>query len=273
MKHLTVLLAVVLLWHLPVDGGGQIQARGPEDAFTVVSLNLAMREDVDRIASELLAVGARGADIMFLQEVARRDGEPDVAQQLGARLGLAAVYRDAFALDDGRTVGLATLSRFRWTDTRVIPLERFDLNFRSRTRIALAATLVTPVGHVRTYNLHLDTRINLDQRLAQVAGVVDDIGASTEPVVIGGDFNTNDHRWLFHTIPLPFIGRQARGVERFMTSNGFLSPFHGAGPTHDALGMRLDWVFLRNLHASAASIRPVDMSDHHALVVMLSFSR
>jgi endonuclease/exonuclease/phosphatase (EEP) superfamily protein YafD len=99
--------------------------------------------------------------------------------------------------------------------------------------------------------------------------VVDDIASTGDPVIVGGDFNTNNNWWFLHTIPLPWLHRQGRGLERYMETLGFHSAFDGT-PTHDALRMRLDWVFLKGLRAAEASIHPLDMSDHHALLVSVA---
>lgn len=244
---------------LPAAGGG----------LSVLSLNLAMREDVETIASEMAAVGLDRVDVMLLQEVAGRPGAADTATELGRRLGMAGVHRQAFALDDGRTVGLATLSRYPLSDARVLPLTRFDLNFRSRERIALAATFDTPLGLLPTYNVHLDTRINRTDRVEQVSGILNDLSAAGTRAIVAGDFNTNQHLWLFHLVPLPFLGRQGGALEALMARHGLRSAFSD-GATHDALGMRLDWVFLKGLAPLSASIHPLELSDHHALVVSLA---
>jgi endonuclease/exonuclease/phosphatase family metal-dependent hydrolase len=236
--------------------------------MTVLSLNLAMSEDVDRIAAELAAIGAGAADVMLLQEVIGQSSGPDVASRLADRLGLHAVYRQAFTRDDGRTVGLATLSRFPLINPRVLPLASFDLKLRSRSRIALAVDLDTPDGIVSTYNLHLDTRINTDDRMVQVGPVVEDLAAGAGRALVGGDFNTNRQRWLFNVVPVPFA-RQGSGLERFMESHGLQSAFRD-GATHDRLGMRLDWVFVKGLDTASTSIHPIEFSDHHALRVTLA---
>ncbi len=266
MKRLTICVALGLLLPSAAGLARDVPAHPTDAALTVVSLNVALREDVDRIVSELEEAGAAGADVMLLQEVVRRDGSPDVAAELAARLGLYSTYREAFRLDEARGFGQATLSRYPISDARVLELTQFDFAFRDKHRIGLAATLDTPGGRVRTYNMHLDTRINLDDRLAQISAVVDDVASTDDPAIIAGDFNTNNHRWLFHTIPLPWMHRQGRGLERYLETLGFESAFDGA-PTHDALRMRLDWVFLRGLQTASASIHPLEMSDHHALVV------
>lgn len=243
-------------------------AAPPESSLTVVSLNLALREDVDQIAAELSAAGiAQTADVLLLQEVLHRKPFDDIAVQLGEHLGFESVYREAFAIDDDRSSGLAVLSRYPLRDPHVLNLRRFDLGFRSRNRIALGTWVETSAGPVHVVNVHLDTRLNLRPRLEQLESVARHAESLGGPAIVGGDFNTNNNRWLFSTIPLPFMSRQGAGLKRYMESLGFRSAFENGRPTHDALGMQLDWVFLRGLDARAGSIRPMQVSDHHALVV------
>jgi len=241
-----------------------------EDGLTAVSLNLAQRDDVDQIADELSAHGAGGADLFLLQEVVKRDGEADVAERLGQRLGLQSVFGQAFTNGRGQAVGLAILTRQPPIETRLLQLKRFDLGFRTRSRIALGVRVDTAAGPLHVFNVHLDTRINTRQRLDQLTAVTEELGALDGPAIVGGDFNTNDNRWVFHAIPLPFLGRQRGGVVRFMARSGFHSAFQRGEATHDFLGMQLDWLFLRGLRAGLTSIQPLQLSDHHALIASLS---
>jgi endonuclease/exonuclease/phosphatase family metal-dependent hydrolase len=269
MRALLLSIAIVLLGLPATDRGEAANATDQPGSLSVLSLNLALREEVDHIVSELTAIGAQRADLILLQEVVQRAHTPDVASQLAARLGLDATYRPAFTLGPERTVGLALLSRYPARDLRVIDLKPVALGFRSRNRIALGAVVDTPAGPVRVYNVHLDTRINIEQRLEQIGVVARDVEATGGPALVGGDFNTNNNHWLFHTIPLPFIGRQGAELQRFMAAGGFRSAFALGSPTHDVLRMQLDWLFLRGLYATSASIEPMDVSDHHALLASL----
>jgi endonuclease/exonuclease/phosphatase family metal-dependent hydrolase len=262
-------IAIAVLCLSATGRGAAGLTTGEPGPLTVLSLNLAMREDADRIVAELMEIGAERADLLLLQEVVQRQPRPDVARQLAERLGLESVYRPAFTLGKEKSVGVALISRYPWRDLRVLDLKPIGLGFRSRQRIALSAIIDTPDGPVRVYNLHLDTRINLEQRLEQIAVVAREAEAADGPTLVGGDFNTNNNHWLFHTIPVPFLGRQSAGLQRFMEASGFRSAFALGRPTHDVLRMQLDWLFLRGLHASSASIQPVQMSDHHALLASL----
>jgi endonuclease/exonuclease/phosphatase (EEP) superfamily protein YafD len=266
-----ILAAVALL--APTPALQDQRHDGDPVALTILTLNLAMREDTDAIESELAARGlARRADIVLLQEVVQRDGDADVGSKLARALDLQSVFRPAFALDAHRMMGLAILSRHRMTDPHVLQLKRFDLSFRSRHRIALGAAIDSPAGPIRVYNVHLDTRINVGERIEQLTDVTRELDGTDGPTIIGGDFNTNDNRWLFHAMPLPFVGHQRDGVLRFMQGLGFRSAITGRVPTHDALGMQLDWIFLKGLSASSAAIQPMDISDHHALIASVTVS-
>jgi len=137
--------------------------------------------------------------------------------------------------------------------------------FHTRRRIALVQTVETPFGEVLLFNLHLDTRINPERRLEQLAAVLDASRSETRPVVIGGDFNTGDYGWVNHVIPVPKKGAQTGAVIERMAESGLETPFRDMGPTHDSLGLRLDWVFLKGLKSFNAGIEEIEFSDHHAI--------
>jgi endonuclease/exonuclease/phosphatase family metal-dependent hydrolase len=268
---LLLALAVSLSWSTDT-GLAQIPLASPAAAdLTVLSLNLAMRDDVEGIVDGIRGIGGDAADILVFQEVVKKGDGADVAQKVADALGggFTAVYRPGFTEGPGRVVGLGIVSRFPIVDARVLPLKRFGLMFHSRERTALAATVETPAGPLRTYNVHLDTRINVGDRVDQIGDVIRDLNASSGRAIIAGDFTTNDQFWLFHAIPLPFLGRQQNGVERYMSQHGLISAFPG-GSTHDALRMRLDWMFLKGLRPTRRAIHPMTISDHHALLASLN---
>jgi endonuclease/exonuclease/phosphatase family metal-dependent hydrolase len=222
-----------------------------------------MVRDADRIATEIKATaGLRDADILFVQEVVR-EGESSVADTVAVRLGRFV----AFASPEGRSTvgGLAILSRYPLRDLRIHPLKPQNLVFRSRKRIALAATIITPDGPVRLVNAHLDTRINPAERLAQLGAALDDASCFYGPTVIGGDFNTNDMQWVSNVVPVPYPGWQASRVRILMESRGFRTPFQTRKATFDHMGMQLDWIYSNGLNAAEHGIEPVEFSDHHAI--------
>jgi endonuclease/exonuclease/phosphatase family metal-dependent hydrolase len=241
-----------------------VRSLGGGPQVTVMTLNLAKVTDIDSIMREL-----RPADILLFQEVARaRESDASVAENVARRLGFEVQFA---APDGGSTVsGIAILSRFKITDVRVYPAPQVNLVFRTRKRILLAATVHTPGAPMRVVCAHLDTRINPADRLKQLGPGLEDAKSFAGPVLVAGDFNTNDMQWVSHVVPVPWPGWQAARVRDLMSQNGFHTPFSNRRATFDHLGMQLDWIFLRKLAARRADIVPMAFSDHHALVAVVS---
>ena len=59
-----------------------------------------------------------------------------------------------------------------------------DLKFHTRCRIALQVTIAGPSQPVTLYNVHLDSRITLKERISQVLPVVEEASALNGPVVV-----------------------------------------------------------------------------------------
>jgi endonuclease/exonuclease/phosphatase family metal-dependent hydrolase len=234
-------------------------------ALSAASINIAKVTEIDRIVAELQEYPELGgASILMLQEVARAaGGQLSAGEMLARRLG----FNVEFASPDGeKTVaGLATLTRYPLRDKKVLALRNVNLIFRTRKRVALAVTVDTPGGSIRVINAHLDTRINPKERIEQLGPALADAAAFGGPVIIGGDFNTNDMQWISHVVPLPYPGWQAAAVRRLMTERGFSTPFEVRRATFDHLRMQLDWLFTTGLTPLRSGVRPLDFSDHHAI--------
>lgn len=234
---------------------------GPK--ITVLTLNLAKVTAVDQIVREL-----RPADVFLFQEVVRTGELPSVAEKVAEKLGLQVKF---ISPESGTTgSGIAILSRFALSNAVTYNIKPIDLIFRSRKRVLLGVTAETPAGPVRVVCAHLDTRINPADRLRELGPAIEDAKRFEGPVLIGGDFNTNDMQWVSHVVPVPWPGWQAARVRDLMAQNGFYTPFKTRRATFDHLGMQLDWIFLRKLAAVRADIIPMDFSDHHALVAVVS---
>lgn len=253
------------LTHRSAATSGQHLAQG---SFTIASLNLAGQARIGNV----LAVWARerGVDVLLLQEVGDRaaDGASFVAA-LSDRLGYHFAYAAAYRLGDTETQGLAILSRYPLDDLRTYPLRYHRLRFRSRCRIALAATVTTSDGPVRVMNIHLDTRINSRERVAQLAPVIEALDGVDGPQIIGGDFNTMNIRWFRTMWPFPYLQRQVAAVRTRLRGNGFNTPLTGGRPTFRFLGLplRLDWLYLKRLEAVDWNVDTVRFTDHRAVWV------
>jgi endonuclease/exonuclease/phosphatase family metal-dependent hydrolase len=238
-------------------------------ALTVASLNIKGRS---LIAEAVAAwINRRDVDVLLLQEVggAEEDGGSFTAA-LGARLGFASAFARARPVGDtGNTHGLAIVSRYPLDDAAVRSLPYYPLRFRAGCRVAVAATVRTPSGPVRVVNVHLDTRINSARRLAQLEASMAAINGFTGPRIVGGDFNTNDFRWINSTWPLPFAEQQTKAVRERMSAGGYATPFgdtRGTYPLLAGLALKLDWLFLSSdLEAGGVGVDDLPLTDHRGI--------
>jgi endonuclease/exonuclease/phosphatase family metal-dependent hydrolase len=240
--------------------------------LTVVSFNMDGETSFDKVMRDFdRAPQIRNADLFLLQEVAGApDGAQSIAKDLAARLGMQYVFRPADPIGGGQMKGLAILSRYRFRDFQFLQLKHYELNIRSRDRIALAVTLETPAGGVRVFNLHLDTRVNNALRLAQLEPVLNAADAQRLPCLIGGDFNTLSMYWVGHVFPILYAQDAVGAVRKQMASHGFSTPF-GAGITFPIMWQKLDWVYLKGLRCAGSGVCAMPFSDHHAIWSKLAF--
>ena len=234
--------------------------------LTVVSLNMAGETRFAKVLRDFdRAPEIHGADLFLLQEVA---GSPDssrsIAADLAAKLGMRYVFRPADPIGRGQMKGLAIVSRYPFHDFQLLHLKHYALNIRSRDRIALAVTIDTPAGPMRVFDLHLDTRINLADRMEQLAPVLTAADAERRPCLIGGDFNTLSMYWIGHVFPILYAQDPAQAVRNKMASHGFSTPF-GIAVTVPILWQKLDWLYLKGLQSADSGVRPMPFSDHHAI--------
>jgi endonuclease/exonuclease/phosphatase family metal-dependent hydrolase len=237
-----------------------------QETFTIASLNIAGNP---RIADTLTRLAQdRGIDVLLLQEVGDRSGDASVfVATLGDRLGFHFAYAPADRLDEMHTQGLAILSRDPLSDVRTYPLERHQLRFKSRCRIGQAATVRTAAGPIRLMNVHLDTRINSRDRLAQLEPLLAALGQVEGPQIIGGDFNTMDIGWVGSMLPFPYTQHQESAIRNRLAEDGFVTPFVGGRPTLKLLGLplRLDWLFLKHIETLEWSVDTVPGTDHRGV--------
>jgi endonuclease/exonuclease/phosphatase family metal-dependent hydrolase len=261
----------------PAVLGGGVEATADHrasDTVTIASLNMAGRAGI----ADALArwTHERSVDVLLLQEVghASSDGAAFITA-LSRRLGRHFAYAPASVGANDHTQGLAIVSRYPLNDFNVEPLDYFRLRFRSRCRIALAATVETAVGPVRLVNVHLDTRINSKSRLTQSAPAMEALRTFDGPRVIGGDFNTMNIAWLRSMWPLPYVQRQSKAVRARLSASGFHTPFIASPPTFRFLGfpMRLDWLYFNDLEPLAWGVDRVPLTDHRGIWVRVRRDR
>jgi endonuclease/exonuclease/phosphatase family metal-dependent hydrolase len=247
--------------------------REPGSTLTIASLNVAGEA---RIAEPLAAwVRQRAIDVLLLQEVGPTitDGEA-FAKAMSARLGFHAVYAPAYSTETYMQ-GLAIMSRYPLQDVRADLLAYNRLRFRSRCRNALTATVVTESGPMHVANVHLDTRINSKDRVAQLAPVVESLNGMAGPQVVGGDFNSANIGWLGSMWPFPYAQRQPASIRSMLEALGFDTPFGKTRPTFKLMGLplKLDWLYVKHLEPMHWSVDDVQYSDHRGIWVNVTPQR
>jgi endonuclease/exonuclease/phosphatase family metal-dependent hydrolase len=164
--------------------------------------------------------------------------------------------------------GLAIISRYPLSDVEVEQLDHHRMVFHTRHRIMIAATVQGPLGPLRVYNTHLDSRINAQARLRQLAPIITEAAQWDGPRLIGGDFNTNYFRWVGNVVPIG-VYFQGAAVQKAMLAKGFTMAPVKSGPTHDYFRLHLDWIYTRDIEIFSTAIEPMKFSDHHAVRVTL----
>ncbi len=244
----------------PVSNGGT-------GGLSVATLNLAMQQNSRIILRDLdRAPSVRDAGVLLFQEAVHSSSSPqgvpgEVARALRRYVAFAPEAPGVFDR------GLAILSRYPIRDARVRALRAFNMRFHNRSRFSLSATVDSPSGPVHVWNVHLDTRINPEDRAGQLSAVLTEAASLSGPKVIAGDFNTNDFYWAANVLPLPASGRQAAAVARLMLAHGFRAPLQDGTATFNRFGMHLDWIYEQGLTARSSSVYPIGFSDHRAVVV------
>lgn len=234
--------------------------------FSAVSLNIAKQRDSQKIVNAIRASsGLHDAHLYLFQEVTNAQGKVSVAEEAAHKLNYHVSF--APAAGDVRDQGLAIVSRYPIVRTRIMPLKPYDLRFHCRSRFALAATVRTPSGDLRAWNVHLDTRINPNERLEQLQPVIDAAARCSGPRLIAGDFNTNGMYWLGSVLPVPCGPAHSATIRRAMKERGFDTPFPDGLNTFRPLRRHLDWIFLNQLVPLETETVPVAFSDHNAILV------
>lgn len=237
----------------------------PHRTVSTVSLNLAKTASPDEIVSSIRTTPRLWeADLYLFQEVRHREITASVADEIGRTLEYSVSFAPSAGVEDQ---GLAIVSRYPLIDVEVKHLRACNLRFRSRNRFALAATMRTPWGDVRLWNLHLDTRLNPQERLLQLQPVMEDAARHDGPRLIGGDFNSNGFYWFGNVLPLPWGSGDGSAIRKAMQQHDFESPFPDRLGTWPLFHLHLDWIFLSGLNSIAAGVEAVPFSDHRAIWV------
>jgi endonuclease/exonuclease/phosphatase family metal-dependent hydrolase len=232
------------------------------DPLRVVTYNVQLGFDVEALAATLLDHPALGSAAVYLiqEEEAYPEEAASRTSRLAALLGFAHAYVPARERDGG-THGLAILSAFPIVE--VAKMELPDAG-KGRLRIAVQAVIEVLGRRLHVIDLHLDTKLNTQERIAQLHPIVIDAPATT---LVAGDFNTCWVEWVGGTIPVlssSLASDQAPIVDSYMRELGFDATSAGSGPTEHMLGLeqRLDSIYTRGLAVTFGGVERVGPSDH-----------
>lgn len=182
----------------------------------VVHWNIEHGNRFDAIAGALATHAALAeAGVVTLNEVdlgMARSGNRDVAGELAARLGMHSAWAALFLEstrgrdDDLLTAppgdnaeslfGLATLSRWPITATRLVPLpgpeqELFERERMTGRFVALVCDIAHPVTPFVAVTVHLEVHRTRAHRATQMRLLLDSLAHETRPVLLTGDWNTH----------------------------------------------------------------------------------
>ncbi len=208
-----------------------------------------------------------GADIILFQEIEAYPEEGrERAQHIAWHLGMHYIYVPARDTDLGGTHGLAILSKYPIIESELIPLPFFNIHRHSRTRIAVNAIIDVNGKHILVSNVHLDTRLNINERTMQLGSLMKKIEEhQIKDVIIGGDFNTIPFRWAFRLMPY-FYANQRKQLAKYFAEHNFQATLDRSLPTFASRFLRwsLDAIYSKNFDVLNAGVETnVKMSDHY----------
>lgn len=248
-----------------------LRSRGTS-SVRIATYNVHLGADPTWLADDLLAnQELASADVFLFQEEEAFPSESTTrTSRVAALLGMNWVYIPAREKEGG-THGLAILSRLPIEEPAKMMLPATD---DWKPRIAIRANIVVGELRLPIVDVHLETRINITDRILQIRAAVLDL---PERVIVAGDVNTNPYLWEDGEVPLVPTAQlvdtdQAPILDDYMRALGFSTPAANVGPTHELHGVesRLDAIYTRGIGSSDAHVeRSLTASDHKPVWVDL----
>jgi endonuclease/exonuclease/phosphatase family metal-dependent hydrolase len=231
----------------------------PAAALRVVTYNTEYGEDPEGLAAAILAAPELAhAGLFLLQEEESYPGEGESrARRLAGRLGLGYLYIPARHKADG-THGLALMSALPIDNVQKMDLPLADNGVQ---RIAVSADVHAGDRTLHVIDVHLETRLNPRDRVAQLHPAMID---AADSVLVAGDFNTNWISWAGSVPVLANDRDQAPIIDSYMASLAFDAPSAHSGATEHAYGLefKLDSFYTRQLDVVFGGVVHTGPSDH-----------
>lgn len=234
------------------------------DPVRVVTYNTEYGQDAPGLAAAILGDPAlANAGVFLFQEEESYPSEPESrAATLAGLLGLGYIYVPAREKHGG-THGLALMSAFPIDNVQKMLLPLADNGVQ---RMALSADVHVGDKVLHVIDIHLETRLNPKERVAQLHPAVIDAAAD---VLIAGDFNTNWVTWAGSVPVLAAERDQVEILDSYMASLGYEAPSADSGPTEHAFGVefKLDSIYTRGLDATYGGVVRTGPSDHWPMYI------
>ncbi len=237
----------------------------------IVTFNVHFGKNTDAIVHAFLNNNVlRQADIIYFQEIEHYEAEKiSRAKKIADALSLECAYMPARKIKMNDTHGLAILSKYSLSEVESVTLPRHTMYFRTRERIAMNATIHVNGVPIRLSNIHLDTRINIADRILQMRSVVDAFKANgAQHVILGGDMNTIPFGF-YKTIPYIYRN-QKKALHEYLKQERFSVHCEDVQSTlkRGFLSLDLDGIYLRNMKGVHCGVlHSIRVSDHHPVWV------
>jgi len=202
------------------------------------------------------------ADVLLLQEIEEYHSADDVKQTL---LDYGFYHFSPTRLLKGGEHGIAILSKIPIQDYEILELPAFNLFFRSRKRIGVRGFIDVAGERVQVCNVHLDSRLNITDRIRQITPFIEHIRKDGGKIILGGDFNTIPLRLYKNLLPIG-LHDQGKQFHEYLLQNG-LSTFH-VQPKYSMRSGKirwlLDYIYVSNMEIKQYGVRAkIEKSDHH----------
>lgn len=251
-------------WRLPVavTASTAPTTANPPTKLRVVTFNVHRISGAALTRAVLANEQLRTADIILMQEVYKStDCSPACA--VAAALGMHSMYAPGHGAQAGSD-GVAILSRTPLRDGHVIELPDNFVMFNGGRRVALAAFTTIGTTPVQLIAVHLENRISVAKRRAQLAPVLQYAKQTPGPTIITGDMNTSPFTWAGGVLPFP--AAQGSRLEDLARNAGFDTPVADSGPTTPWLSMKLDAIYTHDVRVLNYGVaNTVTASDHYPL--------
>lgn len=260
----------------PEVSATQFTSSNTSNTFRFATYNVQFAASPENFVEVMLAHPELSKiDVMSVQELtAYPDEGPSRAQVLAEGLSMNYVYVPWGSSKQVGTNGIGLFSKYPLLNIEVRALARRDS--LADTNYAIAADVVVNGKTIRVVTVHLGLRIGIGARIRQMHPIVESV---PQPVLLGGDFNTNSLMWN-NGIPLnqgiPILPSKTLGLhheskfDEYMEAYGYEAPTKYSGPTqHSFAGnFRLDSIFSKGVSIAKVGIsRDLGLSDHDPIWV------